>query len=63
MSGHSKTRNPRSSFKNKDGVFCFTGLELRQQHRVCENIRIGTLKEKGAKPDYGNFAGHHSICF
>ena len=31
------------------------------QHTI--NIRIGPRKEKGAKPDYGNFAGHHSICF
>ena len=38
------------------GFFCFTGMELRQQRRICENIRIGPRKEKGSKPDYGNFA-------
>ncbi|MCK4467795.1 MAG: hypothetical protein KAU60_05530 [Desulfobacterales bacterium] len=39
-----------------------SGIECSiDQHTI--NIRIGTQKEKGAKPDYGNFAGHHSICF
>ena len=39
-----------------------SGIECSiDQHTI--NIRIGPAKEKGAKPDYGNFAGHHSICF
>jgi hypothetical protein len=39
-----------------------SGIECSiDQHTI--NIRIGPRKEKVAMPDYGNFAGHHSICF